>query len=365
MYSKKEKIIMWLSTFEFMSYKKAYSFIEIFEENLEDVFDNLRNYKNTLVKIFEHVEYNELILNNNLVEIERIIKEYEKLNIKVITIISDNYPELLKEINSPPIMLYCLGNIELLNSDCLGVVGTRRATKYGKDICSKFISDIATEEITIVSGLADGIDSSAHKSCLEVKGKTIAVLAGGVLNIYPSTNTTLAKNIVENDGLLVSEYKPSEQSLTYHFPIRNRIIAGLSKGVLIVEATEKSGSMHTKNFALDYNREVFAIPGRVNDIYSDGCNKIIANGQARMVLKSSDIIEFFGKDLKSKKETNTIQLTCEEQLVYSLLVGHEMHFDELLKNSNMKTGALSTVLMRLEIKGIINKLPGNYYTLVI
>ena len=365
MYSKKDKIIMWLSTFDFMSYKKAFSFIVIFGDNLENVFDNLKNYKNTLIKIFDVVEYNELLLNNNLVEIERVIKEYDKLKIKVVTILNDIYPKLLKEISSPPIMLYCLGNLDLLNSDCLGVVGTRRSTRYGKEICNKIVSDIATEDITIVSGLADGIDTFAHKSCLEVKGKTIAVLAGGILNIYPATNTNLAKSIIENNGLIISEYKPNEQSLTYHFPIRNRIIAGLSKAIVIVEATEKSGSMHTKNFALDFNREIFAVPGRINDIYSDGCNKIIANGQARMLLKSSDIIEFFGKDLKTQQNNKAIQLTCEEQLIYSLLEGHEMHFDELLQKTNMKAGTLTTVLMRLEIKGIINKLPRNYYTLVV
>ena len=209
-------------------------------------------------------------------------------------------------------MLYCKGNVGLLKSECLGVVGSRRCTKYGSTIGAKIIKDIAMEDITIVSGLADGIDTIAHKSCLDVNGKTIAVLGGGLLNIYPSNNISLAERIVENDGLLVSEYKPNEQALTLHFPIRNRIIAGLSKGVFVVEATEKSGSMHTKNYAIEYNREVFALPARCNDIYSIGCNKIIQNGQAHMVLQSSDIIEFFGKNQKVSKSEKIINLSLNE-----------------------------------------------------
>ena len=172
-----------------------------------------------------------------------------------------------------------------------------------------------------------------------------------------------AEKIIEKGGLIITEYKPAEQSLTFHFPIRNRIIAGLSKGVFIVEATEKSGSMHTKNFAIDYNREVFALPARVGDIYSVGCNKIIQNGQARMVLSSGDIIEFFGKNQTENNNNKAIELSFDEEMIYNALIGHELHFDELSKICNMETKILLTMLMRMEIKGIITKLPGNYYSL--
>lgn len=363
MYSKLEKIVMWLSTFEFMSYKKAKFMVDYFED-LEDVFDNMEEYSSDLLRAFDKSEISELKNSRNLSYIERVIKDYDKLGITVVTIKSETYPELLKEIDSSPIMLYCKGDVNLLNTDCLGVVGTRRATKYGKDQGSKFIKDIASENITIVSGLAEGIDTMAHNSTLEVKGKTIAVLGGGLLNIYPSSNIKLAEDIVENGGLLVSEYKPSEQALSYHFPIRNRIIAGLSKAILIVEATEKSGSMHTKNYALDYNREVFALPARLNDIYSVGCNKCIQSGQARMALSSQEIIEFFGKTAKVYTPEKTVQLTCEEQLIYDTLLGHEKHFDEIAKSTGLETKVLQTLLVRLTLKGIVNKLPGNYYSLV-
>ena len=176
----------------------------------------------------------------------------------------------------------------------MAIVGTRRASRYGKDVTEQFASSLARAGVTIVSGLADGVDTFSHQACLNVKGKTIAVLGGGINNIYPATNTNLANKIVESGGLILSEYRPNEKPQTYYFPIRNRIIAGLSKAVLITEATEKSGSMHTKNYALDYGREVFAVPGRINDIYSTGCNKIIKSCQSAIALDPNDILNFLG-----------------------------------------------------------------------
>ena len=354
---------MWLTSFDFMTYKKAKSMLEDFE-NLESVFDDISKYKTNLLKIFSESEYLELKSNVNLNYIERCIKEYDKLGIIVVTAKSDAYSQYLKEIPSYPILLYCKGNIDLLKTECLGVVGSRRATKYGTTIGNQMVKDIALNKITIVSGLAEGIDTVAHKACLEVNGKTIAVLGGGLLNIFPTSNIVLAEEIINKGGLIVSEYKPSEPALTYHFPVRNRIIAGLSKAVFVVEATEKSGSMHTKNFALDFNREVFALPARINDIYSIGCNKIIQNGQARMVLNSSEIVDFFGKKIQSSNQIKMVELTFDEQLIYDKLVGQELHFDELQKATNLETKVLQTMLTRLAMKDIITKLPGNYYTIM-
>lgn len=364
MYTTDEKIIMWLSSFEFMSYKKAMFIIEEFND-LEDFFYNLNKYKSIITKVFELEEYNQMISENHFNYIDRVINNYEKLNIEVLTIKSDGYPELLKEISSPPVMLYCMGDISLLNSDCLAVVGTRRISRYGKEVGSKIVKEIAHNHITIVSGLADGVDTMAHKSCLEVGGKTIAVLGGGLLNVYPKTNQTLFQNIIDNGGLVISEYKPNEPSRTFQFPIRNRIIAGISKATFVVEATEKSGSMHTKNFALDYGREVFAMPARIGDIYSVACNKIIQSGQGQMVLGAEDILRFFGINEEYQKQEKVLQLTCDEQMIYDYLQGQERHFDEILSSTGMQSKTLLPLLMRLEINGIIIKLPGNYYKITI
>ena len=359
MYSKEEKVLIWLSSFEFVTYKKIMSIIDNFD--LVDLFDNLLEYKKDLMNIFTANEYIDLLNNNNFLEVDRVIDNYERSNIKMVTIKSVDYPQLLKEIDTPPVILYCKGNMELLNSECLGVVGSRRSTKYSSTIGSDIIKDIASENITIVSGLADGADTIAHRGCLEVGGKTIAVLGGGILNIYPSSNKKLAEDIIEKDGLLISEYKPGEQALTFHFPVRNRIIAGISKGVFILEATEKSGSMHTKNYAIEYNREVFALPARVGDIYSVGCNKIIQNGQAKMVLSSKDIIDFYGKHIERSKKDNVVELSFDEKIIYDILLDGESHFEEIAKKSNLDTKILLTMLMRMEIKGIISKMPGNMY----
>lgn len=354
---------MWLSTLEFMTFKKAKYILDTFE--LEDFFDDIKGYEKMLSPMFAKDEIVEMERNRSLSFIEQVIEGYDELDIKVVTIKSLDYPALLKEIDSAPIMLYCKGDISLLRSDCLGVVGTRRATKYGKDNGEKFVKDIASQGITIVSGLAEGIDTIAHKSALAVGGKTIAVLGGGFFNMYPASNIGLAEEIIEKGGLLVTEYKPSEQALNYHFPIRNRIIAGLSKAILVIEATEKSGSMHTKNYAIEYNREVFAFPGRLNDIYSIGCNKCIQNGQARMVLNASEIIDFFGKIEDKSTSQKQIQLTMEEQLIYDTLLGHEKHVDEIVSATGLEIKVVQTLLVRLTLKGVVSKLPGNYYSLLI
>lgn len=362
MYTIDDKVILWLSSFDFVSYKKAMQIIDLFD--LDDLFNNLKEYRADLLKIIKPSEYDELLANNNLMYVDSIIRGYDEHSIKAITYKSKEYPQLLKETDSPPLILYCRGNVSLLNSDCLAVVGTRRATNYGKTACKKIVNEVASQGITIVSGLAEGIDTIAHKSTLEVKGKTIAVLGSGLLHIYPASNEKLYSEILDGDGLIISEYKPNEPSVTYHFPVRNRIIAGLSKAVAIMEATEKSGSMHTKNYALEYNREVFALPARINDIYSVGCNKIISNGQAKMLLGSQDIIEFYGKSIKNTAEIKAIQLSYDEQLIYDALDLNEMNIDEIIKKTKMETKVLLTMLMRMEIKGIIKKLPGNIYALV-
>lgn len=362
MYNNDDKIIIWLSSFEFMSYKKLKLIVDNFED-LDELFYNLDDYKSDLTKIIKKDEFAQLKENNNLFGVDRVISEYDKLGIRAISIKNDDYPELLRETDAPPIILYCKGNVSLLKTDCLAVVGTRRATNYGKSSCSKIISQVASQGITIVSGLAEGIDTVAHRSALDVNGKTIAVIGSGLNYIYPSSNEGLYKEILDKGGLILSEYKPSEPVVTYHFPVRNRIIAGLSKATFIVEAGEKSGSMHTKNYALDYGREVFALPARINDIYSVGCNKLIKCGQARMALSAEDFMEFFGGANIDGGVTKTIELSFDEQKIYDELDLNELAVDELTLKTGLAPKILLTLLMRMEIKGIIKKLPGNIYTI--
>ena len=361
MYSKKEKVVVWLSTFKFITYKKFKSIIDNVDD-IENLIDDVDRYKGVLSTILKPDEIQELKAKSDLRLTESIIANYDKLNVCILTYFSHYYPETLKDIDTPPIILYCKGNLKLLSTPCLAVVGTRRATRFGQDITHDIVKEVASSGITIVSGLADGIDTVAHSATLDADGKTIAVIASGFNYIYPSSNMMLADKILSNGGLILSEYRMNEKPQSYNFPIRNRIIAGLSKAVVVAEATEKSGSMHTKNYALDYGREVFAIPGRISDIYSNGCNKLIKSGQAHMLLSSKDIIELYGTELKCTQENNVLQLSSEESCVYELLKAGEMHYNELLTATGLEPRKLNTLLMRLEINSVVKKLPGNVYS---
>ena len=195
---------------------------------------------------------------------------------------------------------------------------------------------------------------------MNVGGKTIAVLGCGVNIIYPDQNKPLAERILNNGGLIISEYRPNEKPKTYYFPIRNRIIAGLSKGVLITEATLKSGSMHTKNYALEYGKDLYVVPGRISDIYSYGCNSIIKALQGCMVLSPEDILDTYNLKFDNII-TKSIQISIEEELILGILGTNEVHYEEILEKSKLDVKSLNTILVKLELKKLITKLPGNYY----
>lgn len=330
--------------------------------NLEFLFNNFEKLNEKLSKIITNEHYNKMSINNNWSYINQLLLNYEKLNIKIVTILSEKYSKLLKEIPLPPTLLYCKGNIELLNTPCLAVVGTRRCTKYGREITQKFINEIARNGITIVSGMADGIDTVAHNSALECNGNTIAVVASGFNYIYPANNKKLFEQICDK-GLVVSEYKPTTKIETYHFPQRNRIIAGLSSGTLITEAPEKSGSMITKDMSLEYNRDIYAIPGRLTDIYSTGTNSLIKNFYKCMVLTPGDILKDFNITCPNLIEQNQImQLNIEEQQIINAIKNDTLHFEEIQKLTNMETKKLNTILGRLQLRDIIKKYAGNYFS---
>ena len=360
MYNNGEKILIWLDMFEFISLKKKMDIIEHYT-NLTDLWTNFEKDKSYFESLVGEENYTKMLFSWDDNFLNNYIRNFENMGINIVTIKSDSYPKLLKETLSPPILLYCKGDIKLLKTTCVAVVGTRRMSKYGKEITYKFTFDIANAGITIVSGLADGVDSEAHKATLDAKGKTIAVLGCGINTCYPATNQPLYERILSNGGLIVSEYKPNDKVMPFHFPARNRIIAGLSKGVLITEATEKSGSMHTKEYALENNRDLFVVPGRITDIYSKGCNAVIKNCQSVMCLSADEIINAYGKDFVTSGETTIIQTNMDEQIILDILKTDEVHYDEILEKSGMEPKSLNTLLMRMDLKGIIKK-TANYYS---
>lgn len=212
------------------------------------------------------------------------------MQIEEINFTSEKYPKQLREIYNPPKKIYAIGNIEILNNLGIAIVGSRKATEYGKKVALKLSQDLSKNKIVIVSGLAKGIDSYAHIGTLNSKnGKTIAVLGSGIKEIYPKENIELARKIVKNGGCIISEYLPNDKPNKMNFPERNRIISGLSKGIVIVEASEKSGALITADFALEQGREVFAVPGDIYSNTSIGTNKLIQQG-AKLVTECEDIL---------------------------------------------------------------------------
>ena len=275
------------------------------------------------------------------------------------------WPKLLSQIPDPPKQLYCRGNFSLLNSSCFAVVGTRKLTSYGKETAQQIVRDLANNGFTVVSGLALGIDAVAHQTTLDCGGRTIAVLGGGVgdKSIGPRTNFPLAQKILENDGLLISEYSDQESIRAFNFAVRDRIISGISMGVLVIEADVESGALITASCALDQNRDVFAVPGSVLSPKSAGPNTLIQNG-AKLVMNAYDIISEYHENLKlfpeNKKKTLTRDPT--EKKIVDLLDEHGVLFiDDMIRRSGAEASAISVSLSMLEIRGIVKHLGNGKY----
>jgi DNA processing protein len=279
-----------------------------------------------------------------------------KLKITPISITDDNYPLLLKEISDPPIVLFAMGNISLLNKECLGIVGSRKATEMGKRVTFEMAKRIGEKGIVIVSGLAMGIDSQAHEGALASGGHTIAVLGNSLDHIYPASNDKLAKKIVQYGGTLVSEYFPFLKTEKYNFVARNRIISGLSKGVLVTEAANKSGALITADFALDQNRNVYSIPGDINSRLSMGTNNLLKSG-AKIVTDPNDILEDYNLGLCQKQ---AIALEKNEKLIFDFL-DQPKTLDEITDKLNINHWDATEAISLLELKGVIENREGQFY----
>ncbi len=350
-----DKNILWLDLFDFLAYGKKIKLLESIKknENLREQFLKVQAIKEVLT----NEEFNKMALCLSDEYLNRHLRDYEKDNIQLITFNNPNYPYTLKEITTPPLCLYCKGDVGLLNSECFAVVGTRKPTDYGIVVTKQYSKEIS-KHMTIVSGLATGIDSVAHKTALEENGKTIAVLAGGFNHIYPQTNYNLAKTI-EETNLLVSEYPPNTKPLSYYFPIRNRIIAGLSRGVLVPEMGEKSGSMHTINYALEFNRDIFVVPGRINSPMSKGANMLLKTLQGCITLSPDDILETYRLNKQETKQTKQIDINA--QMVLNFIESEKRSFQEILDHTKLPASELNTMLISLELEGMLIKLANNSY----
>ena len=294
-------------------------------------------------------------------------KEMERLErYQVMAFTSEDpcYPQRLREIYDYPPIIYLRGNSLTPDEPCLAVVGTRRPTVYGRQVAEEMVRDIAQCKVTVVSGLARGIDSIAHRSTLDVQGKTIAVLASGLDYIYPPENARLARDIMEQ-GTLISEYPLGIRPKPEYFPMRNRIMSGLSLGVLVVEAGQKSGALITAMQALEQNREVFAIPGSILSATSKGTNELIQQG-AKLVCNFSDILEELNLATTSPQQLDMKEFVAaneSENTILKQLGAEPIHIDEICRLSGLGMAEVGSTVAMLELKGAIRQIGNMNYTL--
>ncbi len=297
------------------------------------------------------------------INLDSEMEKLDRYGVKVYTFHDDDYPSRLKEIYDYPPVLYVRGTLLPEDEWCLAVVGTRRATSYGRQVTEEIVTDLARNRITIASGLAKGIDSIAHHSALEAGGRSIAVFACGLDIVYPAENAELARRIMQQ-GAIISEYPLGTKPRPENFPRRNRIMSGLSLGVLVVEAGDSSGAIITANMALEQNREVFAIPGSILSPASKGTNKLIQEG-ARLVHDYTDILEELNltavaQQLEMKE---ILPASATESQLLKRLSAEPTHIDELCRVSGLPVSTVSSTLAMMELKGMVKQVGAMNYSL--
>jgi len=336
-----------------------------------------------------------LLLSDKDMEYARAVKERcKEVGIHILTYHNPAYPEKLKEISDPPVVLYvrCKKRINLNDKICISMVGNRDMTKYGELAANEIASGLARAGVVVISGMAAGIDSASHIGALNGGGLTVAVLGCGADIVYPRYNDKLMQSIIEH-GMIITEYPPGTPPIGKHFPVRNRIISGLSEGVVVVEAPTKSGSLITADLALKQNRDVFAVPGDINRRNSRGCNKLIAKG-AILVNSAEDVLkeyEFVFRNILKKyyeqsademeeqpknsftlreekpcievQRKETEALSEQQRLITDCLSMTPVSFDKLIEKTKLSADTLSTELMMLELDGVVQELPGKHFVL--
>ena len=305
--------------------------------------------------------------NKVLDRAEQEILFIKKNGIKALFYLDETYPNRLKYCDDSPVMLYCKGNMDFSNPKVVSIVGTRNSTEYGKRICERLIEELVSYNVLVVSGLAYGIDICAHKAALNHNLPTVASLAHGLDRVYPGIHKSVAEKIQSNGGL-VSEFTSETNPDRENFPKRNRIIAGLADAVIVIEAGIKGGALITAEIANGYNRDVFAFPGRIEDTYSAGCNRLIKINKAALIESAKDLEYLMGWENKKGKPAIQkqlfVNLTPEEEIIVSLLKEKgTLYIDNLCLLAKFPTSKAAMVLLNLEFSGLVKALPGKLYQL--
>lgn len=299
--------------------------------------------------------------------IEKEFEQLNRLNGNIITVWDTDYPELLKKIYDPPLILYCIGTFTELDKYCISIVGTRQPSTYGKAQAEYFASELSQNNLTIVSGLARGIDSISHKAVLKDGKRTIAVIGSGLDVIYPPENKKLFEEIAQT-GMVISEFEVGTKPDAQNFPRRNRIISGLSLATIVVETGISGGAMQTASYSLDQGREVYAIPGNLNVKQSEGTNLLIQKGEAKLIIHPEDILQDLELKLKPIVKRNIpkppVDLNMFEEKIIQYLDSSPKHIDLISNQSCLSVSDCLVYLLSLEFKGLVRQLPGKMFALI-
>lgn len=366
-----DKVFIWLSMCD-IDFTTLYDLFHTYP-NIENLW-YLDKYAGQIIYHLTGSEYRDLMKVRDSGLLDKVIDELdgESAKIKYVCLYQPEYPDNLRELDFPPFVLYYIGDLSLAKGRNVAIVGSRSCTRYGREQTERFARELGQNGFAIVSGLSEGIDAVAHETALKNNCKTIAVVANGLKSIFPAINTNLAREIVKSGGLLLSEFYPDYVPKSFAFVQRNRIIAGLCEGTLVTEARKDSGALHTANFALDLNRNVFAIPGNCNSYASEGTNDLIKSFNTVCVTSPKEIVDTLNRDILYRQIINEnqkpiaridklVNLNEDESKVVELLNKDDAHFDEIAEFLSFSTKKLLVLLTTLEIRGLIKKLPGNYY----
>ena len=352
-----DKILLALACVNELGLKKRTSLLDAVADANELVS---KDAKPLVFKIFGDEQATEFF--DNLAKIDEIIKTLQAKDVDFVTILDDDYPDKLREIYDAPQVLFLKGNKELLRMDSIAVVGTRKPTRYGAKIADTFAREFAEAGLVVVSGFARGIDATAHKACVTVGQKTIAVFACGIDVCYPAEHRGLYDAILQNDGLLVSEYPLGAKPLQYHFPDRNRIISGLARAVFLPEAAKNSGSLITTRLAIEQGKEIFITPGNIFMDEAAGSNELLKEMPHAMVFSADDVLDSMrvNREVRVKE---AVELDFAESQIVDALHDSELHFEELLDITGLGVAELTNTLINMELNGIVVQTSGNYYIL--
>lgn len=300
---------------------------------------------------------------------EEEIKFIEKYKIKPLFLTDEDYPQRLLNCYDSPTLLFYRGDADLNTAKMVAIIGTRSYTDYAKQVTEKLVKELSAQNVTVVSGLAFGVDAIAHKSAVKNDLPTIGVLGHGLDKIYPAEHTNLAKDMIKNNGGLLTEFRSKTKPDKHNFPSRNRIVAGMSDAIIIIETDIKGGSMITAELANGYNKDVFAFPGKVTDIKSAGCNYLIKTNKAMLLTDAQELIEIMGwEDVKKtnwkKQKELFIELSADEKIIIGILKEKDtVSIDEINLQSGLSSSAVAAGILNLELQNVILSLPGKLYQL--